>query len=153
MRRVRWLRLAHMQQLAKFAGAVVAWLVVLSIVRVQLFGGSHPSDYSPVVVDDDTGSSSLPADQLPALPAADVKTYARAVLSAVAHCHAHGVVHLDIKPDNFFLSANGALKLGDFEAVRPRVDAYLESLGSYEKNVFDPSVRRKTDRFLLKFRK
>ncbi|MFT7465416.1 MAG: hypothetical protein ACI9EF_003783, partial [Pseudohongiellaceae bacterium] len=31
------------------------------------------------------------------------------------------------------------LRLGDFAAVRPRFEAYLNSLGSYERNVFEHS--------------
>eukprot|EP00892_Ulva_mutabilis_P010968 jgi/Ulvmu1/8243/UM041_0054.1 len=30
------------------------------------------------------------------------------------HIHAHGVLHMDIKPENMFLDASGVFKLGDF---------------------------------------
>lgn len=33
---------------------------------------------------------------------------------AVKHVHDCGFVHLDIKPSNFFVKANGTVKLGDF---------------------------------------
>lgn len=82
---------------------------------VIIYGGQevrHPSSGS-------SGSSaSTTAAPLPALPACDIKAYAKAVLDAVAHCHAHGVVHQDLKPDNFFLSSGGVLKLGDFGLAR-----------------------------------
>jgi serine/threonine protein kinase len=37
----------------------------------------------------------------------------RPLVDAVAHLHKAGVVHRDIKPDNVFISAKGALVLGD----------------------------------------
>lgn len=36
------------------------------------------------------------------------------VASGVAYVHQHGVLHLDLKPANIFISSNGSLKLGDF---------------------------------------
>jgi len=44
---------------------------------------------------------------------------------------------LDRNPIGVLESVYDSLGLGDFEAVRPRVEAYLESLGTYEKNAFD----------------
>ena len=38
----------------------------------------------------------------------------RSMLLALAHCHAHGVVHRDIKLDNFIFDRRGVLKLIDF---------------------------------------
>jgi membrane-associated tyrosine/threonine-specific cdc2-inhibitory kinase len=36
------------------------------------------------------------------------------LLQAVKHLHDHDFIHLDIKPENIFLSSNGECKLGDF---------------------------------------
>ena len=33
---------------------------------------------------------------------------------AVQHLHANSLVHMDIKPENIFLSEDGVCKLGDF---------------------------------------
>lgn len=44
----------------------------------------------------------------------DVWRLARDVASGLAHCHAHGVLHLDVKPDNVFVARDGAYKIGDF---------------------------------------
>ena len=39
---------------------------------------------------------------------------AREVADALAHAHAHGIVHRDVKPDNVWLDAEGEAALGDF---------------------------------------
>lgn len=44
----------------------------------------------------------------------DVWRFARDVASGLAHCHAHGVLHLDVKPDNVFIARDGVYKIGDF---------------------------------------
>ena len=38
----------------------------------------------------------------------------RTVADALAHAHAHDVVHRDVKPDNIWLAADGTAGLGDF---------------------------------------
>lgn len=49
-----------------------------------------------------------------ALSDADAKPFVRQLLSAVAHVHACGIVHCDIKLENMLLDQNGHLKLCDF---------------------------------------
>ncbi|OWZ12619.1 CAMK protein kinase [Phytophthora megakarya] len=48
------------------------------------------------------------------LPEPLVKVYACQLLRALEACHANGVVHRDVKPENLLLDANYQLKLADF---------------------------------------
>lgn len=53
------------------------------------------------------------------LPPEAVKSYARQLLLALAHVHATGLVHRDVKPDNLLVDgATGVLKLADFGLAR-----------------------------------
>lgn len=47
-----------------------------------------------------------------------VRSYIRQLLQAVEHCHAHGFLHLDIKPGNILLDGLGTLQLADFGSAR-----------------------------------
>jgi serine/threonine protein kinase len=44
--------------------------------------------------------------------------YSLQIASALAYSHRHGVVHLDVKPDNLILFPEGRLRLGDFGIAR-----------------------------------
>jgi len=48
------------------------------------------------------------------LPESDLWRLATEIADGLAHCHLHGVLHLDVKPANVFLDAGASAKLGDF---------------------------------------
>ncbi|PRW56229.1 Cyclin-dependent kinase D-1 [Chlorella sorokiniana] len=52
------------------------------------------------------------------LSAGDIKAYMQMILRALEFCHSRWVVHRDIKPNNFLVTASGELKLADFGLAR-----------------------------------
>ncbi|EER07674.1 CDK5, putative [Perkinsus marinus ATCC 50983] len=52
------------------------------------------------------------------LDPATTKSFLYQLLSGVAHCHQHRILHRDLKPQNLLISNDGALKLGDFGLAR-----------------------------------
>jgi hypothetical protein len=45
--------------------------------------------------------------------------YFRAIATAVAHAHRHGVLHRDLKPSNVLIGHHGEVKVADFGLARP----------------------------------
>jgi beta-lactam-binding protein with PASTA domain len=52
------------------------------------------------------------------MPAGRAAEVADDVAAALAHAHASGVIHRDIKPGNILMGANGAVKVADFGIAR-----------------------------------
>ncbi|KAG1676977.1 hypothetical protein FOA52_014854 [Chlamydomonas sp. UWO 241] len=57
-------------------------------------------------------------DRSVVLSLADVKAYMQMILRGLEACHKRWVVHRDVKPNNFLVSPDGSLKLGDFGLSR-----------------------------------
>ena len=51
------------------------------------------------------------------IPESSIWSYLVDLLLAVEHLHDHGLIHMDIKPENIFLGREGICKLGDFVNV------------------------------------
>ncbi|KAK9864840.1 hypothetical protein WJX84_009655 [Apatococcus fuscideae] len=52
------------------------------------------------------------------LSPADIKAYMSMLFQSLDFCHTRWVVHRDVKPNNFLISATGEMKLGDFGLAR-----------------------------------
>jgi serine/threonine protein kinase len=52
------------------------------------------------------------------MPAQLIKSYTFQMLQGIAYCHAHRVLHRDLKPQNLLIDRNGTLKLADFGLAR-----------------------------------
>uniref|UniRef100_A0A7E4V7Q4 non-specific serine/threonine protein kinase n=1 Tax=Panagrellus redivivus TaxID=6233 RepID=A0A7E4V7Q4_PANRE len=64
-----------------------------------------------------------------------VLKWTKDMASALVHLHKHDIIHLDIKPDNMFIGADGHCKLGDFGSAlnlaTDNVDDFDDGDGRY----------------------
>lgn len=47
-----------------------------------------------------------------------VQSYLKQLLQGISYCHAHRVLHRDLKPQNLLVDADGFIKLADFGLAR-----------------------------------
>src|SRR4051812_29254824 len=64
------------------------------------------------------------------LAAPEVIRAGREIAGALAHAHAHLVVHRDVKPDNVWLDADGEAALGDFGVALADGEAAVSAAGT-----------------------
>jgi hypothetical protein len=63
-----------------------------------------------------------------------IQLYARQLVDALAYCHAHGVVHRDLKGKNVLADTNGNLKLADFGSAKQFQDVLRKDAPSLGYN-------------------
>jgi hypothetical protein len=101
-------------------------------------GLSHPNligvyDYAdgderPYLVMEYVAGETL-AERVARKAAIDCERLARELLSALAHIHAAGIVHRDVKPQNVLIAPDGSAKLIDFGIALPRDATALTRTG------------------------
>ncbi len=73
-----------------------------------------------------------------ALPEAEVLTWSKQLLSALAYCHRQGIIHRDIKPQNVIIRSDGRAVLVDFGLVKlwdpndPHTRTVMRGMGTPE---------------------
>ncbi|HET6551879.1 MAG TPA: AAA family ATPase [Solirubrobacter sp.] len=143
--------------LARVSGQA-AWERLRREARLTARLGGHRHIVTVHDVFDDAGTPCLVArymtggslaDRLDAQPGRrlaprDAIRAAREVADALAHAHAHGVVHRDVKPDNVWLDADGDAALGDFGVAvvegEPAASAGTRRYAAPEQLVGEPAT-------------
>jgi hypothetical protein len=129
--------LAQLRQQFQQEALVLARLNHPHLVRVTDFFEEHGNTY--LVMDFVKGESL--ADRITGqgpLPEWEVLAWAGQLLNALAYCHAQGVLHRDIKPQNVIIQPDGQAVLVDFGLVKlwdpgdPRTKTAMRGMGTPE---------------------
>jgi len=129
--------LAQLRRQFQQEAAVLARLNHSSLVRVTDFFEQGGSTY--LVMDFVEGENL--ADRIGregALPEQQVLAWAGQLLDALAYCHAQGVLHRDVKPQNVVITPEGKAVLVDFGLVKlwdpndPRTRTAMRGMGTPE---------------------
>ncbi len=103
---------------------------------------SHPNVATVFDFGEDSGTPFIVMELVPgrdlarvlreegALPAARARTIAAQVSAALAHAHAAGLVHRDVKPANVIVGESDRVKVTDFGIARAAGDSRLTATGS-----------------------
>ncbi|MBC7251166.1 MAG: serine/threonine protein kinase, partial [Anaerolineae bacterium] len=127
--------LVHLRQQFHQEAQVLARLNHPNLVRVTDFFEEGGSVY--LVMDFIEGESI--ADRISrqgALPEDEVLHWADQVLGALVYCHAQGVIHRDVKPQNIIIQSDGRAVLVDFGLVKlwdprnPRTQEIIRGMGT-----------------------
>jgi serine/threonine protein kinase len=129
--------LAQLRQQFKREAQVVASLDHLNLVRVIdyfTWGGSEC-----LVMNFVEGESLAERiEREGTQPEAQVLEWARQLLDALTYCHARGVIHRDVKPQNVIITPEGRTVLVDFGLVKlwdprdPRTQTVVRAMGTPE---------------------
>ena len=129
--------LAQLRQQFQQEALVLARLNHPHLVRVSDFFEEHGNTY--LVMDFVKGESL--ADRITGqgpLPEREVLAWAGQLLDALAYCHAQGILHRDIKPQNVIIRPDGQAVLVDFGLVKlwdpgdPRTKTAMRGMGTPE---------------------
>jgi serine/threonine protein kinase/tetratricopeptide (TPR) repeat protein len=81
-------------------------------------------------------------DAIPAggLPTADVVSYGVQIADALAHAHAGGVIHRDLKSANVMVTRDGRVKVLDFGLARRHSEGHLRNLSQSKSKLSEEGV-------------
>jgi serine/threonine protein kinase len=129
--------LAQLRQQFQQEAQILARLSHPHLVRVGDFFEERGNTY--LVMDFVEGENLADRiDREGALPEAQVLTWARQLLGALAYCHERGVLHRDIKPQNVIIRPDGQAVLVDFGLVKlwdpndPHTRTVMQGMGTPE---------------------
>jgi hypothetical protein len=129
--------LGQLRQQFHQEATVLARLIHPHLVRVTDFFDEGGNVY--LVMDFVEGESLADRiKRLGALPEAEVVTWAKQLLDALAYCHGQGIIHRDVKPQNVIIRPDGRAVLVDFGLVKlwdpsdPRTKTVMRGMGTPE---------------------